>query len=244
MRQDLFPNMGKNWKARVHSIRRKHTLFPLQGTRRGALNMQRPPPSPASRNMTWNPSGRELKGKTEVSPELVPSAHRNPIFIKLIQNIFVPCKDPSKGLPITCKAREGGTVAVMGSESYGFCGIMLISGPRWECARSQRAALNLPKMEQITTALLFNNGDAAWRLQIPASNAPKGARRSRCWGTVAPRWKTRPTSFWCLWTGPLILFFLLFFFIILSQTCQEFCSRKCLISYHLRGKGGLCYFYS
>lgn len=72
-------------------------------------------------------------------------------------------------------------MAVVGSESYGFCGIMLISGPRWECARSQRAALNLPKMEQITTALLFNNGDAAWRLQIPASNAPKGARRSRGW---------------------------------------------------------------
>lgn len=181
MRQDLFPNMGKNWRARVHSILRKHTLFPLQGTRRATLNMQHAPLASPAEMWQETHQVRNSKGKLEVSPELLPSAHRDPIFIKFIQNIFVPFKDPSKGPPITCKAREGGTVAATGSESYGFCGIMLISGPCWECARSQRAALNLPKMEQITTALLFNNGDAAWRLQIPASNAPEGERRSKGW---------------------------------------------------------------
>lgn len=58
---------------------------------------------------------------------------------------------------------------------------MLISEQCWERARSQRAALNLPKMEQITSALLFNNGDAARRLQIPTSNAPKWAKQPGCY---------------------------------------------------------------
>lgn len=80
-------------------------------------------------------------------------------------------KYPAKDLTLSARHGAGGTVAVAGSEFYGFCGITLISEPYWERARSQRAALNLPKMEQITAALLFNNGHTAWRGQTPSSSS-------------------------------------------------------------------------
>lgn len=213
---------------------------PVPPARRGTLNVQHPPlPSEM-----WHKTHqvRNSEGKLEFSPELAPSAHQ---YSLNSSRISVPFKDPSKGLPNTCKALEGGTEAVMGSESPGFCGITLMSGPRWECARSQSAALNLPKMEQITTALLFNNGDAAWRLQIPASNAPKGARRSWAGGTGAPRWKTRPASIWSLWIGLLILFFLVLLLLLYSRLGRNSALENVwLATNHLRGKGGWCYFYS
>lgn len=129
-------------------------------------------------------------------------------------------KYPSRGLHLR---GEGGTVAASDSEFYGFCGIMLISELHWECARSRRVALNLPKMEQITTALLFNNGAAAWRLQISASSAAQRAGRpgqvlrgclTLCRGSRGKRvciWvPLGPLAFGSLRVGLLILFSLLF----------------------------------
>lgn len=112
-------------------------------------------------------------------------------------------KYPAKDLTLSARHGAGGTVAVAGSEFYGFCGITLISEPYWERARSQRAALNLPKMEQITAALLFNNGDTAWRGQIHPA-APRGAEQPSAAGQdTEHRWgpqggKRGPASLWSL----------------------------------------------
>lgn len=89
----------------------------------------------------------------------------------------LPCEVPQKRTP---SAREGITVAILDTEYYGFCGIMLISELYRECARSQRAALNLPKMEQITTVLLFNNRAAAWRLPMQQAELCNGRAGSCC----------------------------------------------------------------
>lgn len=213
MRQDLFPNMGKNWKAWVHSILRKHTLFPLQGGEHWMCNIPPFPQKCDTKPIRWGTPRENWNSHLNWLPQ-----HTETQYSLNSSRISDPFKDPSKGLPNQYLQGTGrGTEAVMGSEPPGFCGIMLISGPHWECARSQSAALNLPKMEQITTALLFNNGDAAWRLQIPASNAPKGARRSWAGGTGAPSWKTRPASIWSLWLGLLILFFLVFYYYSISD---------------------------
>lgn len=101
MRQDLFPNMGKNWKAWVHSILRKHTLFPLQGGEHWMCNI---PPLPSE---MWHKTQqvRNSEGKLEFSPELAPSAHRNPVFIKLIQNIW-PLQGPQQRTSQSIPARH------------------------------------------------------------------------------------------------------------------------------------------
>lgn len=43
----------------------------------------------------------------EISPELVPLAHRNPVFIKLIQNMFVSFKYPAKDFPLPARHGKG-----------------------------------------------------------------------------------------------------------------------------------------
>lgn len=94
-----------------------------------------------------------------------------------MQSTSLLCEEPQKRTP---PARERITTAVLDTEFYGFCGIMLISELYRECARSQRAALNLPKMEQITTAPLFNNRAAAWRLPIHQAELCNGRAGSWC----------------------------------------------------------------
>lgn len=240
MRQDLFPNMGKNWKARVHSILRKHTLFPLQGTGRGTLNMQHPPlPSPAE---MWHET-HQVRNSKESWQSLLnwfPQHTETQNSLNSSRISLSPSRTPVKDFPLPARHGKGEQVAVVGPESYEFCGIMLISGPRWECARSQRAALNLPKMEQISTALLFNDGNAAWRLQIPASNAPK--RDPGAGVPWLPGGQGQPHFGLSEWDSYYCSF--CFFFYYYIPDSQKFCSRKCLISYHLGGKGGLFYFYS
>lgn len=107
MRQDLFPNMGKNWKARVHSILRKHTLFPLQGTRKGALNMQRPPlPLPAE---IWHETHQvgNSKGKLKSLLNWFPQHTETQYSLNSSRISLSPARTPAKDFPLPARHGKG-----------------------------------------------------------------------------------------------------------------------------------------